>query len=129
MDSSQFPKVLVVDDEVKMCFTLRKLLELSHFQVDVAHDGIQAMDKVKSFHPQCVLLDIRMPNSNGYEVLQEIKKISPETIVIMTTAVASDESRDQCMQAGAYDYLTKPVNFQTLLEKIEGSLKISLKKV
>ena len=69
----KLPKILVVDDEVKMCFTLQKLLELVKYQVEVAHDGLQALEKVNSFQPQCVLLDIRMPNKNGVEVLKEIK--------------------------------------------------------
>ncbi len=124
----QFPKVLVVDDEEKMCYTLKKLLELSKYQAEVAHDGHQAIEKLKSFEPHCVLLDLRMPNMNGIDVLKEIKSLQPETAVIMTTAFITEEAQNECLSAGANDYLTKPINFQTLLEKIGGLVK-SVQKV
>ena len=119
----KLPKILVVDDEVKMCFTLQKLLELVKYQVEVAHDGFQAMEKINSFHPQCVLLDIRMPNKNGIEVLKEIKSSHPETAVIMTTAVAERDIQQECLNAGAHAYLMKPIDFKFLQEQIQKALE------
>ena len=119
------PKILVVDDEVKMCLTLQKLLELVKYQVEMAHDGLQALEKVDSFRPHCVLLDIRMPNKNGIEVLKEIKSTHPEIAVIMTTAVSERETQEECLSAGAHAYLMKPIDFTLLREKITESLKIS----
>ncbi len=106
-----------------MCFTLQKLLELFKYQVEVAHDGLQALEKVNSFQPQCVLLDIRMPNKNGVEVLKEIKSSHPETAVIMTTAVAAQESKQECLEAGAHAYLIKPIDFKFLQEQIKEALE------
>ena len=122
-ESLKSPRILVVDDEVKMCFTLQKLLELVKYQVEVAHDGLQALEKVNSFQPQCVLLDIRMPNKNGVEVLKEIKSSHPETAVIMTTAVAAQESKQECLDAGAHAYLIKPIDFKFLQEQIKEALE------
>lgn len=118
-------RILVVDDEVKMCLTLQKLLKLSKYQVEMGHDGFQALEKVRSFHPHCVLLDIRMPNKNGFEVLQEIKSSHPETAVIMMTAVATLESKQKCLDAGAYAYLLKPIDFKILQEKIKEVLGVT----
>ena len=114
-DSTFVPKILIVDDEVKMCFTLTKLFELSHYSVAVAHNGLEALDKVDSFQPHCVLLDIRMPQMNGVEVLKRVKQEHPEIVIIMTTAVVTEESRDECLKIGAAEYLIKPIDFKELL--------------
>ena len=119
---TKLSRILVVDDEVKMCFTLQKLLEIVHYEVEVAHDGFQALEKVNSFHPKCVLLDIRMPNKNGIEALKEIKSSHPEIAVIMTTAVAEQETREECLSAGAHAYLMKPIDFKFLQEQIKEAL-------
>lgn len=125
--STPAPKILVVDDEVKMCFTLTKLFELSHYPVAVAHDGLEALDKIDSFQPNCILLDIRMPKMNGFEVLKKVKEEHPEIVVLMTTAVATEESREQCLKAGAAEYLIKPIDFKTLLEIIKNRVRPTVK--
>ena len=119
-DSTPAPKILVVDDEVKMCFTLTKLFELSKFPVEVAHNGLEALEKVESFKPNCILLDIRMPKMDGIEVLKKVKEEHPEIVVIMTTAVINEETRNECLNAGAADFLIKPINFQALIATIKN---------
>ncbi len=126
-DSAFIPKILVVDDEVKMCFTLTKLFELCHFPVAVAHNGLEALDKIDSFQPTCILLDIRMPQMNGLEVLKKVKQEHPEIVVIMTTAMATEESREECLKAGAAEYLIKPIDFKTLLETIKNRVHSTVK--
>ena len=126
-ESAFMPKILVVDDEVKMCFTLTKLFELSHFSVAVAHNGLEALEKVESFHPHCVLLDIRMPQMNGVEVLKKVKQNYPDIVVIMTTAVATEESRKECLEIGASEYLIKPIDFKELLGIIKSRIQSSVK--
>ena len=115
-------RILVVDDEVKMCLMLQKLLELVKYQVEMAHDGLQALEKINSFQPHCVLLDIRMPHKNGIEVLKEVKSSHPETAVIMMTAVAEQGSKQECLDSGAHAYLLKPIDFKLLQEKIKEAL-------
>lgn len=126
-DSAFTPKILVVDDEVKMCFTLTKLFELCHYPVAVAHDGLEALEKIDSFQPNCILLDIRMPKMNGVDVLKKVKQEHPEIVVLMTTAVVSEESREECLKAGAAEYLIKPIDFKTLLETIKNQVPPTVK--
>ncbi len=126
-DSAFTPKILVVDDEVKMCFTLTKLFELCHYPVAVAHDGLEALEKIDSFQPNCILLDLRIPKINGVDVLKKIQQEHPEIVVIMTTAVVSEESREECLKAGAAEYLIKPIDFKTLLETIKNLVPPTVK--
>ncbi|MCH7651395.1 MAG: response regulator [Nitrospinae bacterium] len=126
-DSAFTPKILVVDDEVKMCFTLTKLFELCHYPVAVAHNGLEALDKIDSFQPNCILLDIRMPKMNGVDVLKKVRQEHPEIVVIMTTAVVSEESREECLKAGAAEYLIKPIDFKSLLETIKNRVHPTVK--
>jgi DNA-binding response OmpR family regulator len=126
-ESTFVPKILVVDDEVKMCFTLTKLFELSNYSVAVAHNGLEALDKVDSFRPHCILLDIRMPQMNGVEVLKRVKQEHPEIVVIMTTAVVTEESRAECLKIGAAEYLIKPIDFKELLAIIKNRIEQAVK--
>ena len=126
-DSAFTPKILVVDDEVKMCFTLTKLFELCHYPVAVAHNGLEALDKIDSFQPNCILLDIRMPKMNGVDVLKKVRQEHPEIVVIMTTAVVSEESREECLKAGAAEYPIKPIDFKSLLETIKNRVHPTVK--
>jgi DNA-binding response OmpR family regulator len=121
-ESVFLPKILVVDDEVKMCFTLTKLFELSNYSVAVAHNGLEALDKIDSFQPHCMLLDIRMPKMSGVEVLKKVRQEHPEIVVIMTTAVVTEESRKECLDAGAVEYLIKPIDFKELLKIIQSHI-------
>lgn len=126
-ESTFVPKILIVDDEVKMCFTLTKLFELSNYSVAIAHNGLEALDKIDSFQPHCILLDIRMPQMNGVEVLKKVKQEHPEIVVIMTTAMATEESQEECLNAGAAEYLIKPIDFKTLLETIKNCVPSTVK--
>jgi len=126
-DSVFTPKILVVDDEVKMCFTLTKLFELCNYPVAVAYNGLEALDKIDSFQPNCMLLDIRMPKMNGVDVLKKVKQEHPEIVVLMTTAVVSEASREECLKAGAAEYLIKPIDFKSLLETIKNRVHPTVK--
>ncbi len=126
-ETAPMPKILVVDDEVKMCFTLTKLFELSNYPVAVAHDGVEALEKIDSFRPHCILLDIRMPKMNGFEVLKQVKEKYPETVILMTTAVATEQSRKECLEAGAAEYLIKPIDFKMLLAAIKNRVQLPVK--
>lgn len=107
-------KILVADDEPKICASVKKYLEFMDYQVDVAHNGEEALRKAKEFKPSYVLLDIRMPVLSGYEVLKVLKTELPNSIFIMTTAVASEDLGNECIKRGAYGYLTKPIHFDDL---------------
>ena len=107
-------RILVVDDEIEQCNVLKKFLSLKGYEVDTATNGSAAIDKVKQVRPHIVLLDIRMPEMDGIEVLQEIKKADPAVGVIMVTGVTDHEEAKKTLELGAYDYITKPVDFEYL---------------
>ncbi|NIQ04153.1 MAG: response regulator, partial [Nitrospinaceae bacterium] len=71
-------RILVVDDEKKACANLRKFLEKKQFEVGIAHNGLEALDLLEEFQPDCILLDIRMPDLNGVECLKRIKSRLPD---------------------------------------------------
>ena len=110
--------VLIVDDDMRNIYSLTNILEQEKIIVICAYDGIQAIDRL-SENPQIdlILMDIMMPNMNGYEATQKIRK-NPEwehLPVIAVTAKAMNGDREKCIEAGASDYLTKPINADQLL--------------
>jgi CheY-like chemotaxis protein len=115
-------KILVVDDEIYVVEMLKRYLESRSYDVYTATDGAEALRKVKEAEPRVVLLDILMPGMSGIEVLTEIKKMNPQTIVIMVTAVIDDELVQKAIASGADDYITKPIN----LEYIETVVMVKL---
>lgn len=113
-ERKKMEKILVVDDEISICNLLRKFLDLKGYEVYTALDGPAAIAKVKEFRPHIVLLDIMMPGMGGIQVLKEIKKVDPRAGVIMVTGVGDNELGRRALELGAYDYITKPVNFDYL---------------
>ena len=114
MTARAMRKILVVEDEITICNVLREFLSLKGYEVYTALDGPAAIAKVKEFRPHIVLLDIIMPGMGGIQVLKEIKKVDPRAGVIMVTGVGDNELGRRALELGAYDYITKPVNFDYL---------------
>mgnify|MGYP001812704724 CR=1 FL=1 len=115
--------ILVVDDEPSIREILQIMLEREGYQVSCADNGRAAIKLFEQERFDVVIADIRMPKVNGFEVLAEIKKISPETKVIMITAFASFESAVESMKEGAYDYITKPFNIDEVKTTIRKALQ------
>ena len=107
-------RVLVVDDDVSVCDVLEEFLRSRGYEVYAALDGPNAIATVKEVRPHIVLLDIIMPGMGGIKVLKEIKRVDPSASVIMVTGVGDDELARRTLELGAYDYITKPVNFDYL---------------
>lgn len=111
-------KILVVDDDMRNVFALSALLESNKMQVLAASDGRESLEQLKK-HPDTdlVLMDIMMPEMDGYEAMQRIRKDLKITNlpIIALTAKAMAGDRDKCIAAGASDYITKPVDMQKLL--------------
>jgi len=116
--------VLVVDDEPNVLRSLVQYLRLEEFQVETASNGVEALEKVDSFNPELILLDVMMPGMDGFEVLDKLKEKPGhhETPVIMLTA--KDQSSDvlKGYQSGATSYLVKPFNLDELVETINQTL-------
>ncbi|MBI4383917.1 MAG: response regulator [Nitrospinae bacterium] len=123
MIDAERDRILVVDDEIKMCATLKRFLEGNHYAVEVAHDGEDALEKLERFLPRCVIMDIRMPVRNGIETLKVIKSTRPGTEVIMTTAITNESQAQECLGLGACDFIFKPIRLAELLEKVRKALR------
>ncbi|MFQ5911790.1 MAG: response regulator transcription factor [Nitrospinota bacterium] len=111
-------RILVVDDETKARKHLTAFLTAKGHEVKTARSGGEALDKLKTFRPQLVLLDVRMPGINGMEALEQMKQLNPDVRVIMVTAVDSIENVQHAIQTGADDYITKPVDLHYLQNSI-----------
>jgi DNA-binding response OmpR family regulator len=107
-------RILIVDDEPDVCNMLEKFLTIKGYEVYTALSGEEALALVKKERPHIVLLDIRMPEMDGIECLERIKKIDKEVGVIMITAIKQEDVGKRAMELGAYDYITKPLSLQYL---------------
>ncbi len=107
-------KILCVDDEPINLMIIEVNLMAQGYEVYKAENGLAAIQMVKDKKPQLVLLDIVMPGMNGIDTLKEIKKIDPDLPVIMVTGVTDEEIAKSAVDLGAYDYVTKPIDFEYL---------------
>lgn len=110
-------KILVVDDEPDIVHTSKSRLEDIGYQVVTAANGLEALDKVRSEKPNLIILDIRMPLLDGFEMFNRLRedKEHKDIPVIMVTASKDSESMKKGMDLGAVTYLTKPFNMDVLL--------------
>ncbi len=120
-------KVLVVDDEESLRFLLTSELEAEAFEVQSASDGEEAIEIVRKKMEEkgkfdVVLLDIRMPKVDGWEVLRFIKSNCPETKVIMLTAYADVKNAIESLRLGASDFISKPYDLDDILTSINRAL-------
>jgi DNA-binding NtrC family response regulator len=110
--------ILLVDDEKTMVKYLSKRLIKKGFEISIAYNGLEALEQVKAADFDVVLLDVLMPGMNGIDTLKEIKKIKPQTEVIMLTGHASVEAGIEGMKAGAFNYIMKPFDPNELVAEI-----------
>lgn len=107
-------RILVVDDHVTVCDVLEEFLRSRGYDAYTALDGPTAIAKVKAVRPHIVLLDIMMPGMGGIETLKEIRKVDPRVGIIMVTAISDEELGKRAIELGAYEYITKPIDFWRL---------------
>jgi len=116
-------KVLLVDDEEDFVSTLAERLSLRGVQVDVAYDGEEGLKRVNLDPPKVVVLDLMMPGMSGLTVLAKLKVSHPEIEVILLTGMGGTKEGIEGMRQGAFDFLTKPLDIDTLLQKIGDAMK------
>ncbi len=115
-------KILVVDDEERMVRFIRLNLEHDGFRVIEAFNGNQAINKARSNLPDLVLLDVMMPDLDGFEVLKVMREVS-SVPVIMLTAKGEEEDRVRGLELGADDYITKPFSPRELVSRVRAVLR------
>ncbi len=115
-------KILVVDDEERMVRFIRLNLEHDGFRVIEAFNGNQAINKARSGLPDLVLLDVMMPDLDGFEVLRVLREVS-QVPVIMLTAKGEEEDRVRGLELGADDYITKPFSPRELVSRVRAVLR------
>ncbi len=124
MTDNQFAnrRILVVDDEERMVHFIRLNLEHDGFQVIEAFTGQQAMDRLRETLPELVLLDVMLPDMDGFEVLRLIRE-NNDVPVIMLTAKGEEDDRVQGLELGADDYVTKPFSPRELVSRVRAVLR------
>jgi two-component system KDP operon response regulator KdpE len=121
-DALERRKVLVVDDEERMVRFIRLNLEHDGFIVVEAFNGKQALQRLRDSTPDLILLDIMMPDLDGFEVLQMLREIN-NTPVIMLTAKGEEDDRVRGLELGADDYITKPFSPRELVSRVKAVLR------
>ena len=117
------PVVLLVDDEDTIRLFLEKTLRDEGYEALTAATGEEALEMTRSELPDLILLDLKLPDINGIEVLQRVKEEVPEVSVIMLTAFGDIETAVSAIKKGAFDFVSKPVNLEQLLLAVEKGLE------
>lgn len=115
--------ILIVEDNQELSEFLRDLLIEQGYTAQVANDGVSALKKLEANQPDLVLLDLTLPDMSGESICRDIRKMYPETSIIMLTAKDEIESKVKGLQSGADDYITKPFITDELLARIAARLR------
>jgi DNA-binding response OmpR family regulator len=117
-------KVLIVDDEANIVISLEFLMEQAGYAVAIARNGDEAIEKIESFRPDLVLLDVMLPGVNGFDILQRVRQ-QPEhhgMAIIMLTAKGREVEVTKGLALGADAYITKPFSTRDLLAEVRRHL-------
>ncbi|MFZ2937698.1 MAG: sigma-54 dependent transcriptional regulator, partial [Candidatus Omnitrophota bacterium] len=115
--------ILIVDDNQDMRFTLSNILKEEGYETITAGDGERAIKEVKHKSPNLVLLDIKLPGMDGMKILEDMKKIDKDLIIIMLTAFGDVQGAVRAMKIGAFDYITKPFDNEEIVLIIKKALQ------
>jgi len=114
-------KVLLVDDEREFVQTLSERLIMRDMGAAVAYDGESALKLIKDDEPEVIIVDLKMPGIDGFDVLRKVKETRPQIEVIIVTGHGSEEDRQLCLDLGAFAYLQKPLDINALSETIKAA--------
>jgi two-component system response regulator VicR len=115
-------KVLIVEDEKPISDIIKFNLEKDGFEVEVAYDGEEGLEKIKTLHPDLVLLDVMLPKMDGFEVLKRTRE-SSQVPVVMLTAKEEEVDKVLGLELGADDYITKPFGMRELIARIKANIR------
>ena len=120
-------QIVVIDDEKDICDLFKKVLTDEGYRVFTALEGESGIKTVRTNRPDVVLLDLKLPKMDGIEVLQEIKKIDKNIVVILITGYGNMDTARMAMKFDAFDYITKPIDLEYVKEVIKDGLKLTLR--
>ncbi|MCL2144127.1 MAG: response regulator [Endomicrobia bacterium] len=116
-------KILIIEDEEIVRETLAENVKEKGFFVESAENAVSALEMIKNFHYDILLVDYRLPDMNGLALIKEALTISKDSVPIVITGYSSVETAVDAMRMGAYDYLLKPVDIEALVAEINVILK------
>jgi signal transduction histidine kinase len=117
-------KILVIDDNLELVDLIRRFLESKDFQISIALDGKSGIEKALSYIPELVLLDLKLPDIPGDELLKRLKEIDKDIAIIVVTGYGGEQVAVDMMRKGAIDFLSKPIEYEALLKSIKNALEI-----
>ncbi|MFA7074064.1 MAG: response regulator [Endomicrobiaceae bacterium] len=123
MENENVTKVLIIEDEPSERLSLKASLEAVGMQVEAVETGLEAESLVKDMFFDVLIVDYRLPDIDGLNLIKKLNLISSDLIPIVVTAYSSVEIAVEAMRMGAYDYMVKPLNIDSLLKTIETMLK------
>ncbi|HLC83277.1 MAG TPA: response regulator transcription factor [Bacteroidia bacterium] len=115
--------ILLVEDEENLLKTIRLNLELEGYEVSIARSGIEALNEFKKENFNLIILDVMLPEMNGFDVCEQIRKENTKIPVLFLTAKGSSSDKIQGLKLGADDYITKPFNLEELLLRVQILVK------
>ncbi len=115
--------ILVIEDDLRIQKVLQRLFSAEQYQVQIEGDGPAGLSACKALRPIAVVLDLMLPGISGRELCREIKAWSPETPVIMLSAVSEVADKVLLLELGAEDYVTKPFSPRELLARVQGAIR------
>jgi DNA-binding NtrC family response regulator len=119
-------RILIIDDEENICTMLADFLEDRGYETFQANTGEDAMRLIKEARPHLILLDIRMPEMSGVDMLGRIRQVDREVVIIMITAYHDIDIAQQALKNGASDFITKPIDLDYLATSIQHKLQAML---
>ncbi len=120
------PRILVVEDEKEMARGLKDILEFEGYEVMLAGSGTEGIQASARSRPDCIILDLMLPDINGYRVCQQIRAQNNRAPIIILTARSQEYDKIRGLEAGADDYLTKPFSVGELLARLKAVLRRSI---
>src|SRR5262245_35776844 len=117
-------KLLIIDDEKNIRTSLSRFFDLNNHSVSTAENGADALDQLRKSAFDCVLLDLKLPDMDGIQVLDHIREMDPYVPVILLTAHGSTRSAVEAMKKGAFDFFEKPADEEKLLIAVKNAAEL-----
>lgn len=116
-------RILVVEDEHKIASAIKKGLEQERFAVDIAYSGVEGFDLAATEDYDCIILDLMLPEMDGFEFCRRLRQEKIQTPILILTARGNLDDKVQGLELGADDYLTKPFSFEELLARVRALIR------